>query len=168
MYLALGFLLRTSRENTLWNTFSKCFSSTAVPKHFGLKIHSRSQKLSRASKSFCLGKLYPWMFSTWEIKRQYFKTLLIQLKITIINPLYVNIYNIFSKMKKLVRIVALSQSSENRFNVWLHRKLVDSHTCFCAVSWSTVLDWSQGNPRGIFSYWNIIDLQYYISFRCTK
>ena len=56
------------------------------------------------------------------------------IKLIIINSLYVNLYNILSKMKKLVGRVTLFQNFENLFNVQLYRKLVDFRICFYIVS----------------------------------
>ena len=81
---------------------------------------------AREEPTFAITREKPaqqWRLSTEKIK-----------KLIIINSVYVSLYNILFKMKKLVRRVTLFQNFENLFNVQLYRKLEDFHICFYIAS----------------------------------
>ena len=84
------------------------------------------------------------------------KRLLVHFKVIIINPLHIYIGNIylckiatFYRIKQnLPRITALFYIFANPLNVWVKRKLPDSHTCSCCVcSAKHCILWKNESPK---------------------
>lgn len=114
---------------------------TAVLKNLGLGLFTLFDIIEDPLKSFCFRGLYQFISIILEIKIEKLNTIDVLSKITKIRLLWIDINSIFlqkitvlsKRNKYVVSRVVVFDIFTNLFNVWLNRRQVDSHTCFCIV-----------------------------------